>query len=332
MHKVETAKPDRRRQELEAWVAVQLGETQVVMEPASSDASFRRYFRVDSEGRTLVVMDAPPEQEDCQTFVAVAALFGRAGVHVPTILASDIERGFLLLEDLGSQTYLDVLDSDNADALFADAIGALIKIQQGSRPGILPAYDAGLLRRELELFPEWYLGRELGWTLDDELRTELDALFELLVSRALSQERVYVHRDYMPRNLMISKPNPGVIDFQDAVYGPISYDPICLFKDAFISWPEPRLMVWLEQYWLGAREAGLPVPADFDAFYRDCDFMGAQRHLKVIGIFARICHRDGKPAYLQDVPRFLAYLRGAADRNPELGPLRRLLGRMESAL
>ncbi len=331
MQKVETARSGGRRQALDAWVAAQLGETQLAMKPASSDASFRRYFRVTSGGKSLVVMDAPPGQEDCRPFVKVAELFGRAGVNVPTVLASDIERGFLLLEDLGLQTYLDVLDADNADALFTDAIGALIRIQQASRPGVLPAYDAVLLRRELELFPEWYLGHELGWTLDGELRAELDELFALLVSRALSQRRVFVHRDYMPRNLMISAPNPGVIDFQDAVYGPISYDPICLFKDAFISWPESRLMIWLEQYWLGAQEAGLPVPADFDDFYRDCDLMGAQRHLKVIGIFARICHRDGKPGYLQDVPRFLAYLRGVADRNPELGSLRRLLDRLEPA-
>ncbi len=332
MHKVDVAGRNRRREELDAWVAAQLGESQLAMQPASSDASFRRYFRVVTGGKNLIVMDAPPPQEDCRPFVKVAELFGRADVNVPTVLASDIERGFLLLEDLGLQTYLEVLDADNADTLFADAIAALIRLQKASRPGILPEYDAALLRRELELFPEWYLERELGWTLDRELRAELDVLFELLVERALSQERVFVHRDYMPRNLMVSEPNPGVIDFQDAVYGPISYDPICLFKDAFISWPEPRLMIWLEQYRLGAREAGIAVPADFDDFYRDCDFMGAQRHLKVIGIFARICHRDGKPAYLKDVPRFLAYLRGAADRNPELGSLRRLLQRLEPAL
>jgi aminoglycoside/choline kinase family phosphotransferase len=331
LQKVGTAKPDGRRQALDAWVAAQLGETQLTMQPASSDASFRRYFRVASGGKSLVVMDAPPGREDCRPFVKVAELFGHAGVNVPTVLASDIERGFLLLEDLGLQTYLDVLDADNAQSLFADAIGALVRIQKASRPGILPQYDADLLRRELELFPEWYLVQGLGWTLDRELRAELDELFELLVSRALTQQRVFVHRDYMPRNLMISTPNPGVIDFQDAVYGPISYDPVCLVKDAFISWPEPRVLGWLEQYWRGAQAEALPVPANFDDFYRDCDFMGAQRHLKVIGIFARICYRDGKPAYLQDVPRFLAYLRGAADRNPELGSLRRLLDRLEHA-
>jgi aminoglycoside/choline kinase family phosphotransferase len=331
LQKVDLAVPDSRREDLAGWVAEQLGQ-QLPMQPASSDASFRRYFRIVCADRTLVAMDAPPPGENCRPFVAVAELFAEAGVNVPAILASDIERGFVLLEDLGHKTYLDVLDPGNAGELFADAIAALLKIQKASHPGILPEYDVDLLRRELDLFPQWYLERELGWTIDEALRSELDVLFELLIQSAMAQGRVYVHRDYMPRNLMLSQPNPGVIDFQDAVYGPISYDPVCLFKDAFISWPEQQVVTWLEQYWRGAAAAGLPVPADFSQFYRDCDLMGVQRHLKVIGIFARICHRDAKPVYLKDVPRFLDYLRGAAARNPELYPLQQLLDRLEPVL
>jgi aminoglycoside/choline kinase family phosphotransferase len=332
LQKVDTAVADPRREDLAVWVAEQLGEQQRPMQPASSDASFRRYFRIFCGDRSLVAMDAPPPRENCRPFVEVAELFAGAGVNVPTILASDIERGFLLLEDLGRRTYLDVIDPGNAGELFDDAIAALLKIQKASHPGILPEYDVDLLRRELELFPQWYLERELGWSIDAALRSELDALFDLLVQSAMAQGRVFVHRDYMPRNLMLSEPNPGVIDFQDAVYGPISYDPVCLFKDAFVSWPEQQVETWLEQYWRGAVAAGLPVPPDFSQFCRDCDLMGAQRHLKVIGIFARICHRDGKPAYLKDVPRFLAYLRTAAARNPELYPLQQLLARLEPVL
>jgi hypothetical protein len=273
-------------------------------------------------------MDAPPEREDCRPFIAVAELFASAGVNVPAILAQDLRRGFLLLQDLGDDTYLDVLDEYNADALFGDATDALLRIQLASRPGLLPVYDEALLRRELELFTDWYLRRHLGWEIDGPLRALLDKLFAVLVQRALGQASVFVHRDYMPRNLMLSKPNPGVIDFQDAVYGPISYDPICLFKDAFISWPEPRVTGWLQQYWQRAGAAGLPVPPTFSEFQHDCDLMGVQRHLKVIGIFARICHRDGKPAYLEDVPRFLSYLGEVARRYPQLAPLAQILDRV----
>ena len=273
-------------------------------------------------------MDAPPPQEDCRPFVAVAGLLAQEGVNVPTILAQDLSRGFILLQDLGRDTYLDVLDDGNADTLFDDAIQALLRIQLASRAGVLPEYDEALLRRELELFPEWYLGQHLNWDIDTELRAGLDQLFEALIQRALAQGRVYVHRDYMPRNLMLTEPNPGIIDFQDAVYGPISYDPVCLFKDAFISWPEDRVGRWLQQYWRRAQQAGLPVPASFDSFRKDCELMGAQRHLKVIGIFARICHRDGKPAYLEDVPRFIRYLGQVAPRHPELAPLQPILDRL----
>ena len=193
---------------------------------------------------------------------------------------------------------------------------------------MLPEYDAALLRRELALFSEWYLQRHLGLTLDSALRQQLDELFEQLITQILSQSQVYVHRDFMPRNLMINEVNKlgvGVLDFQDAVYGPVSYDPACLFKDAFISWPEQKVTQWLSAYWQQAQQAGIPVPDRFSDFQRDCDFMGAQRHLKVIGIFARICHRDGKPRYLEDVPRFVDYLTGVAERRPELSALAKLL-------
>jgi N-acetylmuramate 1-kinase len=322
---------DERKSALDAWVSMQIGQ-QVSGLPASADASFRRYFRYkftdgDSQ-RSLIGMDAPPPQEDCRPFVRIAGLLADAGVHVPHIIAQDLQRGFLLLPDMGTETWLTVLNEDNADERFNRAIDALIRIQRISQPNVLPVYDEALLRRELELFPEWYLKRHLGIEVDAALRAELDAIFDLLVARALRQGQVYVHRDYMPRNLMDSDPDPGILDFQDAVYGPVSYDVTSLFKDAFISWPEPRVVGWLELYWQRARAAALPVPASFDEFLHDCDLMGAQRHIKVIGIFARICHRDGKPKYLQDVPRFVAYLRTVIARRDELAPLAALLDRL----
>ena len=327
-----TAKPpDERKSALDAWVSRQLGQP-LCGQPASADASFRRYFRYkfsdDSGPRSLVAMDAPPPQEDCRPFVRVARLFAEAGVHVPAILAEDMERGFLLLADMGQRTWLELLDADNADQRFRRAIDALIAIQSHSRDDVLPHYDAAVLRRELELFPEWFIERQLDVRVDATLRAELDALFALLIERALNQGRVYVHRDFMPRNLMDSEPDPGIIDFQDALYGPISYDITCLFKDAFISWPEPRVQRWWQHYWQQAQAAGLPVPASFETFLHDCDLMGVQRHLKVIGIFARICHRDGKPKYLADVPRFVGYLRTVIARRPELQPLGNLLDRL----
>ena len=293
--------------------------------PASSDASFRRYFRWEDGSRSLIVMDAPPPQEDCRPFVKVAGLLAGAGVHVPEILASDLQQGFLLLPDLGRQTYLEVINADNADALFEDALQALVAFQQLPVADRLPAYDEALLRRELQLFPDWYLQRHLGVSLEGAALEAWQATCDLLVASALAQPRVLVHRDYMPRNLMLSTPNPGVLDFQDAVYGPVTYDVTCLFKDAFLSWPQARVDAWLERFWQLAQAAGIPLPASFAEFQRASDLMGAQRHLKVIGIFARICHRDGKPKYLGDVPRFFAYLQEVIARRPELAPLAELL-------
>lgn len=321
---------DERFDTVRQWLAAVLPEPGLQLEPASADASFRRYFRARWDGGSAIVMDAPPAHEDCRPFVKVAGLLHAAGVHAPEVLAQDLERGLLLLSDLGTQTYLDVLDADNADTLFADALAALIRWQRASRPGVLPPYDRALLARELALFPDWYLGRHRGLALAPAERGVLDTAFRRLEDAALAQPQGFVHRDYMPRNLMPSTPNPGVIDFQDAVHGPLAYDVISLFKDAFLSWPEARVEGWLAHYHDAARRAGLPLPADFAAFRRDCDWIGLQRHLKVIGIFARICHRDGKPHYLADVPRFFAYVRDVAARYAEFDPLLDLLDALEA--
>lgn len=329
---------DLRLQQLSQWLDQQLPTLfaaegwgpvpAATLVPASSDASFRRYFRWEADDRTLILMDAPPPREDCRPFVKVAGMLAEAGVHVPRILAADVEQGFLVLDDLGRQTYLDVIDAENADSLFEDAIQALLTFQKRSLDVPMPSYDDALLRRELQLFPEWYLQRHLGIELDGERLAAWQRVSDLLIASALDQPKVLVHRDYMPRNLMLSRPNPGVLDFQDAVYGPVTYDVTCLFKDAFLSWPEERVVAWLQRYWTLAREAGIPVQADFAEFHRASDLMGVQRHLKVIGIFARICHRDGKPKYLDDVPRFFSYIEAVVARRPELAELGELLGGM----
>ena len=326
---------DVRLQHLKVWLDEQLAvlfaeQDWGVVPPAtltaaSSDASFRRYFRWEGAGRSFVVMDAPPPQENCKPFVDIAFLLAKSGINVPKIYAEDLERGFLLLNDLGNKTYLDVIDSENADDLFKDALDALLAFQQLPMVAPLPSYDVALLRRELELFPEWYVKRELGIEFDAAQQMLWQNVTDLLIDSALAQPKVLVHRDYMPRNLMLSEPNPGVLDFQDAVYGPVTYDVTCLFKDAFLSWPEERVRGWLENYWQQAGELGIPVQPDFEDFLRASDLMGVQRHLKVIGIFARICHRDGKPRYLADVPRFFAYIDAAIARRPELAELDVLL-------
>ena len=302
------------------------------LRPASADASFRRYFRLDAAGAssgTAIAMDAPPPQEDTTAFVRVAALMRNAGLNVPEVLAQDAEQGFLLLSDLGTTTFLDALDEANADRLFGAAAEALLRWQQATRAGLLPPYDEALLRRELDLFPQWYLARHLNLELTAARRQMLEALFAQLVDACLAQPRVFVHRDFMPRNLMISDPNPGVLDFQDAVVGPITYDLVSLFRDAFVSWPEERVLDWTIRWWEKARRAGLPVDADFGEFYRSFEWTGLQRHLKVLGIFARIHYRDGKPRYLADTPRFVAYARAVARRYRPLEPLARLLDEAE---
>jgi len=316
---------------MRAWLAEVLPGRDLALSPASADASFRRYFRASAEGTSWIVMDAPPEHEDCRPFVHVAGLLADAGLHAPGILAQDLDRGFLLLTDLGTTTYLAALarDRGRAPALFADATTALVRWQCVSREDALPPYDEALLRRELNLFPEWYVGRHLGVELDAGQREALETVFAIVLANNLSQPRVFVHRDYMPRNLMVSDPNPGILDFQDAVFGPITYDVASLFRDAFISWEEREVLDWTIRYWEKARAAGLPVHADFSEFYRDCEWMGLQRHLKVLGIFARLYHRDGKQGYLEDTPRFVAYVRATAERYGALRPLLGLLDQLE---
>jgi len=318
---------------LETWLAGLFPAEKWTIEPASADASFRRYFRVRLAGRgeSRIVMDAPPQQEDCRPFIRVADLLRQAGLNAPAVLAQDLEQGFLLLTDLGDTTYLAALQQDDstADALFRDAVDALIGWQLASRPGVLPPYDAALLRRELDLFPDWYLARHLGFALTPQQRASLENMFALILASNLAQPAVYVHRDYMPRNLMLSAPNPGILDFQDAVYGPVSYDLASLTRDAFISWEEARALDWIVRYWDRARRAGLPVGSDFGDFYRDLEWMGLQRHLKVLGIFARIKHRDGKSGYIEDAPRFLSYIRAVAARYNALVPLAHLLDEIE---
>ena len=330
---------DTRRTALTDWLGTlpaDLGLRTDSLRPASADASFRRYFRLDATGgagATLIAMDAPPPQEDTRPYVHVAALLHAAGLNAPRILAHDPERGFLLLSDLGAQTYLAVLTADNASALFSDAIDALLRWQLASRAGQLPPYDAALLARELALFPDWYIGCHLRHTLTDAQRAALERTNRLLVDAALAQPAVFVHRDYMPRNLMLSTPNPGILDFQDAVHGPITYDVVSLMRDAFISWDEEQVIDWTVRYWERARKAGLlssgNLGQDFGEFYRAFEWMGLQRHLKVLGIFARINYRDGKPQYLADTPRFVRYVRSVTRRYRELKPLALLIDALE---
>jgi aminoglycoside/choline kinase family phosphotransferase len=317
---------DVRRDALGRWLAGQFQGAQFSLAPASEDASFRRYFRATfQDGRSFIAMDAPPDKEDCRPFVRVAALLKQAGVHAPEVHAQDLQQGFLLLSDLGKTTYLQEIRKENASRLFSDATDALVLWQLATREGELPAYDETLLRRELNLFPEWYIARHLQKPLAKEQAETLENVFKLLVQSALAQPKVYVHRDYMPRNLMLTEPNPGVLDFQDAVLGPITYDIVCLCRDAFLSWEDEQVLDWCVRYWEKAKRAGLPVDADFGEFWRSLEWMGLQRHLKVLGIFARINYRDGKPKYLADTPRFIQYARGVAERYRELRPLARLL-------
>ena len=325
-----------RMRALTAWLRPILadeGVTDFQLTPASEDASFRRYFRITTPAGTRIVMDAPTAMEDCRPFIKVADLMNDAGVHAPRILAQDLTQGFLLLTDLGTQTYLDVLNDDNFDALFRPANDALVKWQLASKPDVLPPYDAALLQRELSLFPDWYIAKHLQVELSGAQCETLSQMFALIVNANLAQKKVYVHCDYMPRNLMVAdsdpENNPGVIDFQDAVYGPISYDIASLYRDAFISWDEEQILDGTIRYWEKAKKAGLPVPAAFDDFYRDVEWMGLQRHLRILGIFARINYRDGKPRYLADTPRFVHYVRKTCERYQELWPLVRLFNALK---
>ncbi len=306
-------------------------DTQTVR-PASSDASFRRYFRVDSPTGSYVVMDAPPDKEKVEPFIRIAGIFGQSGVSVPGVLAKNIEKGFLLLSDLGVTTYLNELNDETANRLYLDAINALISIQSISQPDVLPEYDRAVLLRELNLFPEWYIGKHLNVQVSGKQSAELEKVFNLVLANNLSQPQVYVHRDYHSRNLMyLGKDgnNPGILDFQDALFGPVTYDLVSLLKDAYIEWDEEKVLDWVIRYWEKAKRIGLPVNPDIDLFYRDFEFMGVQRHLKVLGIFARLYHRDGKETYLNDIPLVLKYVEKTARRYSELAPLARLLDEIQ---
>ena len=321
---------DPRASERTAWTRAALGDDDAVPVRASMDAGFRSYWRAQCAAGSRIVMDSPPDKEDVRPWLDVRALLQSGGVRVPGVLAQDIDAGFLLLEDLGSDTYLHVIHADNADALFDDAVTQLLRIQAIEAPVDLPAYDSELLERELRLFDDWFCGRHLGMALDCGDMETLDGAYRVLVDAALAQPQVLVHRDFMPRNLMpvqggpVEGDGPAVLDFQDAVRGPIAYDALSLFKDAFLSWPEERVDAWLAHYHQRAQAAALPVPG-FAGFRRDADLIGVQRHLKVIGIFARLNHRDAKPKYLADVPRFIAYLDEVLPRHPQLEGLQRLL-------
>ena len=321
-----------RKEQLTNWLNVVLKDEGFTLTTASADASFRRYFRVHLNGSdtTLIAMDAPPEQESCAPFVQVAELFAKAGLNVPEVIAQDLEQGFLLVSDLGNATYLSALNDKTATNLYRDANLALIKLQLASQPNVLPNYDAALLNREMRLFPDWYIAQHLQTTLDDKQKAVLQNTFDVLTANILEQGQVYVHRDYHSRNLMVTdEGNPGVLDFQDAVYGAITYDLVSLLKDAYIAWQEEQVIDWLVRYWQEARKAGLPVPTDFSEFYRDFEWMGAQRHIKVLGIFARLSHRDGKDGYLKDMPLVMDYLRRVCGRYIELRPMLKLLNTLE---
>lgn len=312
-------------------IAARHGLQMATLAPASADASFRRYLRVQGHGRSFVVMDAPPPLEDVRPFVHVAGLINQAGLHAPAVLEADPEHGFLLLDDLGNELYIDALrDPARADALMRDALHALTQWQLQVPGSALPDFSAELLHEELALFPTWCVQREFGITWTEAQQRIWDHTCQLLVDSARAQPRVAVHRDWMPRNLMVCPGrNPGILDFQDAAHGPVTYDLACLLRDAFISWDETQELDWAVRWWQQARTAGVPLGEDFSAdfgeFWRALEWMGLQRHLKVMGIFCRLKHRDGKARYAEDLPRFFHYTTRVALRYGPLKPLLRLL-------
>ena len=311
-----------RLTQLQHWLDSLSENTYTNLQTASADASFRQYFRVtnNKDNKTYIVMDAPPEKEDCHPFLLVTDLIRSVGVNAPDVISLDIQQGFLLLDDLGNKPYLDHLDQNSADNLYTDAIDALVKMQ--TIDGILPAYDEQLLQTEMDLFETWYLNRHLDIQLDEIQKASLDSVFKTLIQNAIEQPQVFVHRDYHSRNLMITdKNNPGVIDYQDAVIGPITYDLVSLLKDCYIEWPREKVELWLELYLARITPARL---IDRDTLIRWFDLMGVQRHLKVLGIFARLNYRDGKSQYINDLPLTLKYVLDTCDQYDELQPLRLL--------
>jgi aminoglycoside/choline kinase family phosphotransferase len=326
---------DSRLELLTRWVVDDLGFSGGRIEPASGDASFRRYFRLTRGSDTYIVMDAPPDKEQLAPFVGVARALATIGLNVPLVLAQDMRQGLLLLSDLGTRQYLDALAAEHeVDRLYADALAALLRIQTAGAPAAraLATYDRTLLLREMELMPEWFLSRHLGVRVDAAARAMLDGLFEVLVQSAAAQPATFVHRDYHSRNLLVSETaNPGILDFQDAVRGAVTYDLVSLLKDCYIAWPAKRVIDWALKYREQLLGAGFAVDADERKFIRWFDLMGLQRHLKVLGIFARLYYRDGKSGYLKDLPRVLAYAQTAAAAYPETAQFADYIARIEPA-
>ncbi len=318
-----------RLQQLRSWLCATLSVATVEIEPVSGDASFRRYFRVRHDGASYIAMDAPPAHEDCRPFVHVAQLFGELGLNVPVVQAQDLAQGFLLLSDLGDRLYLGELDEDTVERLYGDALGALATLQAGGigRGEALPPYERALLLEEMGRFSEWYLGRHLGLRLGEAEEAVLAQTFTLLADSALAQPQVWVHRDYHSRNLLVHAHNPGILDFQDAMFGPVTYDLVSLLRDCYIAWPVERVYDWVRGYHELAVQSGILAEEEEARFIRWFDLMGVQRHLKAIGIFARLKHRDGKDGYLADIPRTLGYVRAVAASYPELGAFGELLDR-----
>lgn len=328
-----TSSENQRMSDIHTWLASinNPGLNVDSLRPASADASFRRYFRIDGQdGKTYIVMDAPQPAEDVRPFISIAELLTKMNLSVPDILAQDAEQGLLLLTDLGTTTYFNALNHDTAHKLYMDAVDSLILLQTQSQPDVLPEYDREFMLRELMIFPEWYIAKHLGVTLSAAQTESLHKVFDALLANIMAQPQVYVHRDYHSRNLMVlDKGNPGILDFQGALYGPLTYDLVSLLRDAYVQWDEEMVLDWAIRYWEKARRAGLPVNTDVDSFYRDFEFMGLQRHLKVLGIFARLSHRDGKDNYLADMPLVMDYVRKTANRYHVLIPLLRLLDEIQ---
>ncbi|MFZ6813906.1 aminoglycoside phosphotransferase family protein [Undibacterium sp. Rencai35W] len=328
-----TSSENQRMSDIHTWLASidNPGLNVDSLRPASADASFRRYFRIDGlDGKTYIVMDAPQPAEDVRPFISIAELLTKMNLSVPDILAQDTEQGLLLLTDLGTTTYFNALNHDTAHKLYMDAVDSLILLQTQSQPDVLPEYDREFMLRELMIFPEWYIAKHLGVTLSAAQTESLHKVFDALLANIMAQPQVYVHRDYHSRNLMVlDKGNPGILDFQGALYGPLTYDLVSLLRDAYVQWDEEMVLDWAIRYWEKARRAGLPVNTDVDSFYRDFEFMGLQRHLKVLGIFARLSHRDGKDNYLADMPLVMDYVRKTANRYHVLIPLLRLLDEIQ---
>lgn len=326
------AQTDQRYSLLQHWLETGLGLTAYQIAPASADASFRRYFRVSWDGQSRVVMDAPPDKEDTGPFVGIAGQLHKLGLNVPVVVDQDTENGFLLLTDLGSKDYLSALNEHTVAPLYSAALGALIKLQSCSVPADypFPPYDRTLLLNEMGLFRDWYLGRHLGMMISTDCQTMLGGLFDALADSALAQPQAVVHRDYHSRNLMVCEPNPGILDFQDAVIGPITYDLVSLLRDCYITWPRKQIERWVVQYYEKLLAKEMIRDIGVEQFLAWFDLMGMQRHLKATGIFARLNYRDGKQGYLKDIPRTMGYVKEVASRYPQLAEFSKFVGQLEA--